>query len=78
MTEVQANYGEPALQWETAPAIMKLEEAAELLRTSSDAVRELCHINGFPARKFGGKWRINRDRLRKWADEKMVQTGGWQ
>jgi len=55
--------------WEDLPAILTIEEVATFLRRGYRCVLQLCHTTGFPAKRIGRAWRINRDGLRRWLEQ---------
>ena len=51
--------------------ILTPHEAAEFLKVSRDIIYELVYSEGFPAAKVGGQWRIPRELLEKWVEDKV-------
>ena len=49
-----------------APAVLTVEEAAELLRVEPDVVRELADAGELPGRRIGDGWRFGREALLRW------------
>ncbi len=48
------------------PDVLTLEEAAELLRVSVDALRTRAERGEVPGRRLGDEWRFRRDALLDW------------
>jgi excisionase family DNA binding protein len=46
--------------------VLTLEEAAELLRVTIDAVEEAVISAGLPGRRLGGAWRFSRAAILAW------------
>lgn len=46
--------------------VLTLEEAAELLRVSTDALRARAEAGEVPARRLGDQWRFRREALLEW------------
>lgn len=64
--------------WADLPAVLTIGEAARFLRLGYRTVLNLCHSrdrSGFPAQKFGRAWRISRDALKRWLDERAGSGG---
>lgn len=53
---------------EPGPLGMSIPEAAEYLGVTETAMRELCHRDGFPVVKVGGKFLISRAGLPGWLE----------
>ena len=49
-----------------APEVLTLPQAAELLQSEVDAVRQLAESGDLPGRTVGGEWRFSRDALLAW------------
>jgi excisionase family DNA binding protein len=49
-----------------APEVLTVEQAAELLQTDADAVRELADAGELPGRRIGGEWRFLRRAVLAW------------
>lgn len=49
-----------------ADAVLTLEEAAELLRVSPEALRARAEAGDVPGRQLDGEWRFRRDALLDW------------
>ncbi|WP_259310881.1 helix-turn-helix domain-containing protein [Capillimicrobium parvum] len=49
-----------------APEVLTLEDAAELLRVSPDALRERAEAGDAPGRRLGDDWRFSREALLAW------------
>lgn len=47
-------------------AVLTLEEAADLLRVSADALRVRAEAGDLPGRELDGEWRFRRDALLDW------------
>lgn len=48
------------------------KEVAKMFRCSIPTAREIMRREGFPLLKFGGKWMVERDALKKWVSEKRI------
>jgi excisionase family DNA binding protein len=46
--------------------VLTVEQAAELLQTDADAVRELADAGELPGRRIGGEWRFLRRAVLAW------------
>lgn len=62
------------MQWDTAPDILTVKEAAELLRVGKNRMYELIKTNGFPKLVLGIEKgiRIPKDALKKWVDNRVM------
>lgn len=60
----------PPLTWATAPEILTVEELAELLRLSYNAVNEAINNGEVPSQRIGRVKRIYRDAVISWLGEK--------
>ncbi|MCL6449563.1 MAG: helix-turn-helix domain-containing protein [Armatimonadetes bacterium] len=58
--------------WDDAPVVMTLEQAAKILNRPYRTVLGLCHQRGFPARRLGKRWMVSRDGLRLWVKENFI------
>ena len=60
----------------SAPAVLTLDEAAQLLRIGSDELERLARRTKVPARRIGMRWRFNRVALLAWlnGDWKLIVT----
>ena len=60
----------------SAPAVLTLQEAAQLLRIGPDELERLARRNEVPARRIGSRWRFNRAALLAWlnGDWKLITT----
>ena len=60
----------------SAPVVLTLEEAAQLLRIRSDELERLALRNKVPARRIGSRWRFNQAALLAWlnGDWKLITT----
>ena len=52
----------------SAPDVLTLSEAAELLRVDADELEQLASRDEVPARRIGSSWRFNRDALLAWVN----------
>jgi len=52
----------------SAPDVLTLSEAAELLRVDSAELEQLASRSEVPARRIGSSWRFNRDALLAWVN----------
>lgn len=61
------------MQWETAPDILTVKEAAVLLRVGKNRMYELVKIDSFPKLVLGIEKgiRIPKDALKKWVDNRI-------
>jgi excisionase family DNA binding protein len=57
------------MQWEDAPDILTVREAAKLVRIGKNQMYELCRINDFPQVTIGRNIRIPKEALRHWLDK---------
>lgn len=48
------------------------KEVAKMFHCSIPTAREIMRREGFPLLKFGGKWMVERDALKKWVSEKRI------
>lgn len=48
------------------PAVLTLEEVAELLRVETPVVEELADAGQLPGRRVGGEWRFAREAVLAW------------
>ena len=58
--------GQHAFRPAEAPAVLTLDEAAELLRVEPAAVRALAEAGELPGREVAGEWRFARAALLTW------------
>jgi excisionase family DNA binding protein len=58
--------GQHAFRPAEAPAVLTLDEAAELLRTDAAVVRELAEAGELPGRQVAGEWRFARAAVLAW------------
>ncbi len=58
--------GRHAFRPAEAPAVLTLDEAAELLRTDAAVVRELAEAGELPGRRVAGDWRFARAAVLAW------------
>ena len=56
------------------PEILTTDEAAELLRLSPYAVRDMARKKSLPAIKIGKGWRFHRQGLLDWVKEGKAET----
>ena len=56
------------------PAIMDLNDLAEILDVGYRRALELGHTKDFPALRIGRCWRVNRDGLHCWHDRQTAQN----
>ena len=52
--------------------ILTLEDAAKLLRVSSETVRRKAQRGDLPATKVGREWRFSRRQLMNWLEERAA------
>ena len=52
----------------SAPGVLMLYEAADLLRIAPDELERLAQRNEVPARRIGNRWRFNRAALLAWVN----------
>ncbi|HEX8855708.1 MAG TPA: helix-turn-helix domain-containing protein [Thermoleophilaceae bacterium] len=50
----------------SAPEVLTLEQAAELLMVAPEAIEELAAKGELPGRRIGGEWRFSRSALVDW------------
>ncbi len=60
----------------SAPAVLTLHEAADLLRVESEELERLAQRDEVPAQRIGTRWRFNRAALLAWlnGDWKLIAT----
>jgi excisionase family DNA binding protein len=64
------------LDWQDLPAVLNLQQAAAFMQIGYRRTLELCHSRGFPCLRLGRAFRISRDGLRKWLEQKTSSGGG--
>ncbi|MDU6347410.1 helix-turn-helix domain-containing protein [Faecalispora jeddahensis] len=58
--------------WDKVPVIFDIAYAATLLGISLDTMHKLCQKGKFPAFKVGKLWRVNKDDLMTYIDQRKV------
>lgn len=58
--------------WDKVPVIFDLAYAATLLGISLDSLHKQCQKGLFPAFKVGKLWRVNKDDLMTYIDQRKV------
>lgn len=48
------------------PAILTVEQVADLVQIAAPVVRKLARQGELPGRRVGGQWRFSRDQLLAW------------
>lgn len=59
---------------DTTSSIMTIEEVAEYLQLHPLTVRSLARSGAIPAFKVGRQWRIKRDVLVQWLNDRAMQN----
>ncbi len=59
---------------ETLPPIMTIDELAEYAGLQELVVRRLAREGMIPALKLGRQWRIKRDLLERWMEERSLRS----
>lgn len=67
---IQASQG--VMTWENAPSMLTVEQAAKLLQLGENKTYRLCNVVDFPVIRFGKSFRIPKELLRKWVNEKAI------
>jgi excisionase family DNA binding protein len=75
---------EPERSGGHAPAVLRSEQAAELLQVDAHVVEQLAEAGELPGRKLGGEWRFSRAALLRWlardsaaaATDAQAEAGG--
>ncbi|HEX3519419.1 MAG TPA: helix-turn-helix domain-containing protein [Solirubrobacteraceae bacterium] len=62
----QLELGRIELHEAPAPEVLTLEETAELLRLSAEAVRAIAEAGELPGREVDGQWRFSRSAILSW------------
>lgn len=64
------------MQWEEAPDILTVKEAAKILRVGKNQMYEMCRIEGFPKIILGCKRgiRIPKEALRNWVEARAANN----
>lgn len=52
------------------PAVMTIDEVAELLRVPKSSIYRLAQRGEIPSRKVGRHWRFHRETLEQWLKER--------
>lgn len=52
---------------------MSVDEASKYLGVSRDIIYPLCRVKNFPAAKVGKHWRIRRDLLDRWWEDRYEE-----
>lgn len=55
--------------WDAYDFALTPREVGEILGVCAETVRAMCRAGTLPALKIGTRYRISRDRLRKWLEE---------
>jgi excisionase family DNA binding protein len=59
---------------ETLPPIMTIAQTAKHVGLPELVVRRLAHEGSIPALKFGRQWRIKRDLLARWMEQRSLTS----
>lgn len=64
------------MNWEQAPSILTVMEAAQILRVGKNRMYELCRTDGFPKIILGTEKgiRIPKDALKKWVESCLINN----
>jgi excisionase family DNA binding protein len=69
----QLELGRIELHEAPAPEVLTLEETAELLRLSAEAVRAIADAGELPGREVDGQWRFSRSAVLSWLSGKPIR-----
>jgi excisionase family DNA binding protein len=68
---------EPERSGSDEPAVLRSEQAAELLQVDAELVEQLAEVGELPGRRLGGEWRFSRAALLRWlAREPEAEASG--
>ena len=62
--------------WDDLPLIMGLSEISILTGLGPERIRQLCSAGELPAFKVGNKWKVEKNDLRKWFDDRKAVNVG--
>lgn len=65
-------YKRPVTSWDDVPIVMDLPFAARIVGVSLDRLKKRCQMGEFPAYKEGTLWRVEKQKLRDYMDERDV------
>lgn len=57
--------------WESLPNMLTVKEAADFLRVHFNTVKRLLSMGKLPGRKVGRQWRIEKDDLKRYMEERQ-------
>ena len=56
---------------------MTLQEVAENLQLSKDMIYRLAQNRRVPASKIGSRWRVSRERIDRWMEDRLSTRTHW-
>ena len=65
--------------WDDVPLLLDISDAALILGYTPERLKQLSRINDpekrFPAGKFGGRWRVDKNSLRSYLQKNGIVNG---
>lgn len=59
------------IEWGKYPLVLAVSDVAEILRIGRNSAYDLFHQPGFPGLQVGRNFRVARDALRRWLEERQ-------